>query len=100
FHPNKELDPMDTYFSYQGVHAQNYHIFTPAKGKDWAMVWGNQRWIKNLPYANAAYKYDFNPGDAGRLSLEFWITPFDYAGSEGGSRAVESVLSENKTIGL
>ncbi|HRE49932.1 MAG TPA: PKD domain-containing protein [Flavitalea sp.] len=100
FHPNKELDPMDTYFSYQGVHAQNYHIFTPAKGKDWAMVWGNQRWIKNLPYANAAYKYDFNPGDAGRLSLEFWITPFDYAGSEGGSRAVESVLTENKTIGL
>ena len=21
-----------------GVHAQNYHIFTPAEGKDWTMV--------------------------------------------------------------
>src|SRR5450432_4117601 len=30
----------DAYFSYQGVQAQNYHIFTPAEGKDWAMAWG------------------------------------------------------------
>jgi len=34
------------------------------------------------------------------LTLEFWITPFDYAGCEGPQRAVESVLSENKLIGL
>ena len=32
--------------------------------------------------------------------LEFWITPFDYAGCEGPERAVESVLTENKLIGL
>jgi len=100
FHPNKNLDPMDTYFNYHGVQAQNYHIFTPAQGKDWAMVWGGQPWIKELPYANAAYNYNFNPGEPGRLTLEFWITPFDYAGPEGISRAVESVLTENKEIGL
>lgn len=100
FHPNKELDPMDTYFSYHGVHAQNYHIFTPAEGKDWTLVWGSQPWIKKLPYANAAYNYNFQPGESGRLTLEFWITPFDYAGPEGISRAVESVLTENKDIGL
>ncbi|MCF8452800.1 MAG: PKD domain-containing protein [Pedobacter sp.] len=100
FHPNKNLNQMDTYFSYQGVHAQNYHIFTPAKEKDWAMVWGSQPWIKDLPYANAAYNYNFKPGESGRLTLEFWITPFDYAGPEGASRALESVLTENKEIGL
>ncbi len=100
FHPNKALNQMDTYFSYHGVHAQNYHIFTPAKDKDWTMVWGSQPWIKELPYANAAYNYNFKPGDSGRLTLEFWITPFDYAGPEGISRAVESVLAENKEIGL
>jgi len=100
FHPNKNLNQMDTYFSYHGVHAQNYHIFTPAKEKDWAMVWGSQPWIKDLPYANAAYNYNFKPGESGRLTLEFWITPFDYAGPEGISRAVESVLTENKEIGL
>lgn len=32
--------------------------------------------------------------------LEFWITPFDYASPEGPARSVESVLSENKIIGL
>ena len=100
FHPIKGMDPMEAYFSFQGVQAQNYHIFTPAKGKEWALVWGSQPWIKNLPYANAAYNYNFNPGESGRLTLEFWITPFDYAGSEGPSRAVESVLTENKSIGL
>lgn len=100
FHPNKEMDPWDAYFSFHGVHAQNYHIFTPAEGKDWALAWGSQPWIKGLPYANAAYNYNFKPGEPGKLVLEFWITPFDYAGSEGPERAVESILTENKNIGL
>ena len=100
FHVFKDLDPMDAYFSFQGAHAQNYHIYTPAEGKEWAFIWGSQSWIKNLPYANAAYDYKFRPGESGRLTLEFWITPFDYAGHEGPSRAIESVLTENKSIGL
>ena len=100
FHAFKNLDPMDAYFSFQGVQAQNYHVYTPAVGKDWAFVWGSQSWIKNLPYANAAYDYKFNPGDSGRLTVEFWITPFDYAGHEGPSRAIESVLTENENIGI
>jgi len=99
-HPNKELSRWDAYFSMHGVHAQNYHIFTPAEGKDWAMAWGCQPWIKDLPYANAAYSYDFKPGESGNLVLEFWITPFDYAGCEGPRHAVESVLSVDKIIGL
>lgn len=100
FHPNKDLDIWDAYFSYHGVHAQNYHIFTPpAEGKDWCLAWGSQPWIKELPYANAAYDYDFSPGEAGVLRLEFWITPFDYAGNDP-SRSVESQLYEDKIIGL
>lgn len=88
FHPNKSLDSLDAFFSFHGVHAQNYHIFTPAVGKDWTLVWGSQPWIKELPYANAAYDFKFNPGEKGRLTLEFWIMPFDYAGPEGPSRAI------------
>ncbi len=99
FHPNKTLSPMDAYFSFHGVHAQNYHIFTPSEGKDWALVWGSQPWIKELPYANAATQYNFKPGESGKLTLEFWITPFDYAGNDP-KRAVESILEENKNIGL
>lgn len=99
FHPNKDLSIMEAYFSFHGVHAQNYHIFTPAEGKDWTLLWGSQPWVKDLPYANSASKYDFKPGESGKLILEFWITPFDYVGNDP-SRAVESVLTENKNIGL
>jgi hypothetical protein len=64
------------------------------------MAWGCAPWTKELPYANAAYNYTFKPGEAGNLVLEFFITPFDYRGCEGPQRSVESVLEENKLIGL
>ena len=42
--PRSELDPRvpraDAHFGYHGVHAQNYHIFTPPGDKDWTMAWG------------------------------------------------------------
>jgi hypothetical protein len=101
FHPDKTISPRDAWFSFQGNHAQNYHIFTPAEGKDWCMAWGPQAaWIKKLPYSNVAYNYSFRPGESGKLTMELWITPFDYAGAEGPPRAVESVLTENKIIGM
>jgi hypothetical protein len=100
FQPTKELSERDAHFSMHGVQAQNYHIMTPAMGKDWALAWGCNSYVKNMPYANAAYNYNFKPGESGRLVLEFWITPFDYAGCEGPQRAVESVLREDKLIGM
>lgn len=100
FQPARELSERDAHFSMHGVFAQNYHIMTPPQGKDWALAWGCNSYVKRLPYANAAYNYNFKPGEAGKLILEFWITPFDYAGCEGPQRAVESVLAENKLIGL
>lgn len=99
-HPNKALDANEAHFMFHGVHAQNYHIFTPAEGKDWTMVWGCQPWIRELPYANAAYDYTFKHGQSGKLTLEFYITPFDYAAYEGPARSVESKLTENKVIGM
>lgn len=90
----------EAHATFHGVHAQNYHVFTPAEGKDWAMVWGCQPWIKDLPYANAAQSYSFRPGQGGRYVLEFWITPFDYAPADGPDRAVISKLRENGVLGM
>jgi hypothetical protein len=98
--PDDRISVNEAHWAIHGVHAQNYHIFTPAEGKDWCMAWTSATWIKELPWANAAYAYNFRPGESGKLVLEFWITPFDYAGPEGPQRAVESVLYENKIIGL
>ena len=64
------------------------------------MVWGSPTWIKDFPYANTAQKFDFKPGQGGKYRMEFYITPFDYAGPEGPERAVESKLRENALIGL
>ncbi len=97
---NNAVGKWDNYFSMQSVHAQNYHIFTPARDKDWCMFWGPAQWAKHLPYANAAQKYDFQPGEPGHYVLEFWITPFDHADAQGPQFSTETKLSENKTIGL
>jgi len=99
-HPNQKLrDRLDTHFLFHGVHAQNYHIFTPAEGKDWAMVWGSQPWIKDLPFANAATRYNFRHSESGKLVLEFFVTPFDHAPPDR-SRAVQTKLEEDKVIGM
>ena len=95
-----ELSEREEHFSMHGVYAQNYHIMTPPLGKDWALAWGCNSYVKNLPYANAAYGYNFKPGESGKLVLEFWITPFDYAGCEGPQRAIESKLTEGKLLGI
>jgi PKD domain len=100
FRNNADQDEWDAHFSMHGVQAQNYHVFTPSEGKDWALAWGCQPWIKELPWANHAQSYKFKHGESGKYVLEFYITPFDYAGCEGPQRAVESELYENKIIGL
>lgn len=101
-HMNPNIDRVsieELHFTFHGVHAQNYHIFTPAEGKDWCMVWGCEQYAKDLPWANHAYNYHFKNGQSGKLILEFWITPFDYSPYDP-DRAVESQLEENKIIGL
>jgi hypothetical protein len=98
--PEPRVSDSEFKWAVQGVHAQNYHIMTPAVDKDWTMAWNAATWTKELPWANSAQSFRFKQGESGKYVLEFWITPFDYAGPEGPARAVESVLAENKVIGL
>lgn len=91
---------LENHFSFSGVHAQNYHIYTPPVNDAWTLVWGCQHWIAEFPRSNYAYNYDFLPGDSGTLILEGWITPYDYAPYEGPEGAIESILEENKVIGF
>ncbi|MFC1552113.1 PKD domain-containing protein [Candidatus Latescibacterota bacterium] len=93
-------DKVENYLKFSGVHAQNYHIFTPPINNQWCMVWGGNPWIGWFPWAHQAYDYNFKPGEDGKLILEFWVTPFDYAPNDGPVRAVISKLTENDIIGL
>jgi hypothetical protein len=94
------LSETDAFFTLHGVHAQNYHIFTPARDKPWTMLWGTQQWLKELPFANAASNYDFEPGESGRLTLEFFITVYDHASPKGAAYSTKSDFQENKLIAM
>lgn len=100
FYPFKDISPDDAWNLFQGRHAQNYHIYTPSKGGDWCMYWGPQQWLKTLPYSDYAYHYSFKEGEKGKLTLEFFITPYDYASPKGANYSTPSDLYENKLIGL
>ncbi|WP_460517170.1 PKD domain-containing protein [Cyclobacterium sediminis] len=91
---------LENHFTFSGVHAQNYHIYTPPVNNAWVLIWGNQHWIGDFPQSNYAYDYNFEPGDGGKLVLEFWVTPYDYAPYEGPEKAIESELIEGGSIGL
>lgn len=91
---------IESYTRFAGNHAQNYHIYTPPVNNAWVLVWGGQSWISEFPYSNYAYDYDFKHGESGRLVLECWVTPFDYAPSAGPENAVESQLKENELVGV
>ncbi|MEX0883461.1 MAG: PKD domain-containing protein [Cyclobacteriaceae bacterium] len=91
---------IQNHLEFSGYHAQNYHIFTPPINGSWTLIWGSQPWVASFPYAHHAYDFDFSHGESGKLTLEFWITPFDHAPFEGPGQAVESQLYENKVIGL
>lgn len=98
--PEDRISADETHWANHGVQAQNYHIFTPAASKDWCMAWSSATWIKEFPWSQAAYKYNFKHGESGKLEMEFYVTVFDYAGAEGPQRAVESVFRENKIMGV
>ena len=91
---------LENHMTFSGVHAQNYHIYTPPVNNAWVLVWGSQPWIGDFPHAHYAYDYDFEHGESGQLTLEGWITPFDHAPASGIDDAAESKLFENKIIGL
>ena len=100
FHPTAPKDVWQAWFKFHGCHAQNYHIFTPAHGNDWCMLWGPQVWLKQKPYADYAYQYSFKEGEAGKLVLEFYITPFDHADADGPELSRPTLLKEGNEIGL
>lgn len=100
FYPFKDVSKEEAWDLFHGRHAQNYHIYTPHKQGDWCMYWGPQQWLKEKPFSDYAYAYDFEEGDSGKLSLEFYITPFDYASPKGPNHSIESVFYSGKRIGL
>lgn len=100
FYPFADTSKEQAWELFHGRHAQNYHIYTPSKKGDPCMYWGPQQWLKEKSFSDYAYNYNFEEGESGKLILEFYITPFDYASPKGPESSVRSELYDNKLIGL
>lgn len=100
FYPFEDISKEEAWELFHGRQAQNYHIYTPPKKGDWCMYWGPQQWLKEEPYSKYAYNYSFEEGGSGKLILEFYITPYDYASPRGAEYSVPSELYADKLIGL
>lgn len=100
FHPTAAKDVWQAWFNFHGCHAQNYHIFTPPHGADWCMLWGPQVWLKEQPWSQCAYRYNFTEGGSGHLTLECYITPFDHADAAGPHKSHPTVLQAGREIGF
>ena len=107
-HPNRsraryELDPitLDTHFAFHGVHAQNYHIFTPAEGQRLDDGRGAaSRGSRTCPMPMRRTSTTSSPAKAASScwssSSRRSITPSRRA----SARSVESKLAEDKVIGM
>ena len=100
FYPFGDVSKEDAWELFHGRHAQNYHIHTPPRKGDWCMYWGPQQWLKEKPFSDYVFKYDFKEGESGKLMLEFYITAYDYASPQGADFSIESDFYANKLIGL
>ena len=82
------------------THAQNYHIYVHERHGEHVWVWGDQRWLGDAPWSQWASRYDGNHGSSGLSTLEFYVTPFDYAHPDGPRRSAPGTLAVGDTIGF
>ncbi len=80
--------------------AQNYHIWRHERDGLHSWQWGYQEWLNWPPYAQWASQYDVVHGESGTSTLEFYITPFNYASPKGPQLSAVHDLTEDKVIGL
>ena len=84
-----------------GCHAQNYHVYLIAPtGGDHAWLWGDQKWLLGAPYAAFAHRHEGQMHGPGTVTLEFYVTPFNYVGTAGAHRSAPAPLVPGSRIGI
>ena len=84
----------------RSTHAQNYHIYFHGRDSTHVWVWGDQHWLGEMPYSKFASRYDGAHRSAGVSTLEFWVTPFNYADPAGPEYSAVAHMAEGDTLGL
>ena len=84
-----------------GCHAQNYHVYLVSPpGPAHAWVWGDQKWLLGPPYAAFADRHQGQTHGPATVTLEFYVTPFNYAGTAGPHVSAPAPLVPGQKIGV
>ena len=83
-----------------GAQAQNYHVFTPPRQGRWAWYWGAARWLEHPPYSGFGCRYDGPHGSSGVLTMELYVTPYDYASHRGPAFSAVHDMEEGDVMGI
>lgn len=82
------------------AHAQNYHGYIPPRQGKWAWFWGAATWLEYLPYSDFGCQYDGPHGSAGLLTMELYITPYNYASHLGPEFSALHDMKEGDIMGI
>ena len=83
-----------------GAQAQNYHTYTPPRQGKGAWFWGAAKWLEYLPYSDCGCRYDGPHGSPGVLTMEFYVTPYDYASHKGPAYSAVHDMEEGDVMGI
>ncbi len=83
-----------------GAQAQNYHTYTPPRQGRWAWFWGAAKWLELPPYSDCGCVYEGPHGSAGVLTMEFYITPYDYASHKGPAFSAVHDMEVGDVMGI
>lgn len=84
-----------------GCHAQNYHVYLVSpRGRDHAWLWGDQKWLLDKPYADFADRHTGTNHAPAEVTLEFYVTPFNYAATAGPALSAKAPLVPGQKIGI
>ena len=85
----------------RSAYTQNYHLYMPPiNGEYWHWLWGKATWTKDPAWSDVGWTFAGADMDAGTVTYECYLTPFDDLHPTGPDSSVVHDLEAGSIIGL
>ena len=96
---NREDDRVE--MRHRSAYTQNYHLYMPPlNGSYWHWLWGQALWTADAAYSDMGWNFPGRHEEAGTVTYECYLTPFDDLHPDGPASSRLHDLRENAIIGL
>ena len=86
---------------YRSAFTQNYHLYIPPlNGYYWWWLYGKSSWARDEKYSKVGWKTEAKHEQAGTVTYECYLTPFDDLHPDGPEQSEVHDLQEGDIIGL